>query len=400
MVPNQKRSQDFNVQRLFRDLDRTDIGDPEKLDALEALGLGGRLTWDDLLASSRVLLISAAGAGKTHECRETAKRLFADGKAAFFLTLEGIATTDLPLLFDAEQKARYHHWLADGHSEAHFFLDSADELLLSHGDFRLALRKLALAVDGQLHRARIVVTSRPIALDFDSFARELPVVEPAPPPNVVEDPDANFRRLISGEDRKEQLQAKKVTGDHDLQSGIRIVGLTPLSGEQIRQIAEQKQVKDITGLLAEIERKRAWEFARRPQELIEICAYWNEHQKLGTRFEQIVEDIRRKLQETGDRKRHIHLSDAKALEGAERLALAQVLTRKRTIRFSDLSLDAHEAEAAIDPSIILNDWPPRDRAELLQRPLFGFASYGRVRFHHRSASEFLAAQRLRLLSRN
>ncbi|WDA41917.1 hypothetical protein [Erythrobacter sp. BLCC-B19] len=400
MVPNQKRSQDFNVQRLFRDLDRTDIGDPEKLYALEALGLGGRLTWDDLLASSRVLLISAAGAGKTHECRETARRLFADGKAAFFLTLEGIATTELPLLFDAEQKARYRQWLADGHSEAHFFLDSADELLLSHGDFRLALRKLALAVDGQLHRARIVVTSRPIALDFDAFASELPVVEPAPPPNVVEDPDANFRRLISGEDRKEQLQAKKVTGDHDLQSGFRIVGLTPLSGEQIRQIAEQKQVKDITGLLAEIERKRAWEFARRPQELIEICAYWNEHQKLGTRFEQIVEDIRRKLQETGGRKRHIHLSDAKALEGAQRLALAQVLTRKRTIRFSDHSLDAHEAEAAIDPSIILNDWSPRDRAELLQRPLFGFASYGRVRFHHRSASEFLAAQRLRLLSRN
>jgi hypothetical protein len=55
-------------------------------------------------------------------------------------------------------------------------------------------------------------------------------------------------------------------------------------------------------------------------------------------------------------------------------------------------------DAAIDPSIILPDWSESDRAELLQRPLFGFASYGRVRFHHRSASEFLAAQRLRRLS--
>jgi hypothetical protein len=88
------------------------------------------------------------------------------------------------------------------------------------------------------------------------------------------------------------------------------------------------------------------------------------------------------------------LSDAKALEGAERLALAQILTRKRTIRFSDLSLDAAEQEAALDPSVILPDWPGREREELLQRPLFGFASYGRVRFHHRSAVEFLAAQRL------
>ena len=31
---------------------------------------------------------------------------------------------------------------------------------------------------------------------------------------------------------------------------------------------------------------------------------------------------------------------------------------------------------------------------LLERPLFGFASYGRVRFHHRSVLEFLAARRL------
>jgi hypothetical protein len=110
MVPVQKHSQDFNVQRLFRDLTREDVSDPEKLDALEAMGLGGRRTWDDLLLSPRVLMISAAGAGKTHECRETAKRLYADGKPAFFLTLEGVATTELSLLFDREQLARYHQW--------------------------------------------------------------------------------------------------------------------------------------------------------------------------------------------------------------------------------------------------------------------------------------------------
>lgn len=397
MAGAQKQSQSSTVQRSFRDLGREEISDAEKLDALGAMGLGGRLTWDDLLTSPRVLLISAAGAGKTHECRETARRLFADGKAAFFLTLEAVATTELSLLFDREQTLRYRQWLADGHSEAHFFLDSADELLLSHGDFRLALRKLALAIDGQLHRAKIVVTSRPIALDLEAFAGELPFVEPAPPPDIAEDPDAEFRRIISGEVRKQQSQTNKTPGDHDLQSGVRIVGLTPLNGEQIKQLAEGKRVKNIAALLAEIDHKRAWEFARRPQELIEICAYWNEYARLGTRSEQIAEDIRRKLKETGERKRHIRLSDARALDGAERLALAQVLTRKRTIRFSDLSLDAHEAEAAIDPSIILHDWSESNRAELLQRPLFGFASYGRVRFHHRSASEFLAAKRLRRL---
>ncbi|AQS89062.1 hypothetical protein AA101099_0506 [Neoasaia chiangmaiensis NBRC 101099] len=398
MAGAQKQYQNSTVQRSFRDLGRKEVSDPDKLDALGAMGLGGRLTWDDLLVLPRVLLISAAGAGKTHECRETARRLFADEKAAFFLSLEAVATTELSLLFDREQTMRYRQWLADGHSEAHFFLDSADELLLSHGSFRLALRKLTLAIGGQLHRAKIVVTSRPIALDFDAFASEVPVVEPAPPPDIARDPDAEFRRLISGEVRKQRSQTKKTPLDHDPQSGVRIVGLTPLSNEQIKQIAEVKKVKNIAGILAEIDHKRAWEFARRPQELIEICAYWNEYKRLGTRSEQIAEDIRHKLQETGERKRHIRLPDARALDGAERLALAQVLTRKRTIRFSDLSLDAHEAEAAIDPSIILHDWSESDRAELLQRPLFGFASYGRVRFHHRSTSEFLAAQRLQRLS--
>lgn len=139
--------------RTFRNLSREEIADPDRLEAYESMGLGDQTDWDDLLGSKRVLIVSAAGAGKTHECRERARRLFADGKAAFFLTLEGIFTNDIRFLFEPAQLARYKHWLADGHSEAHFFLDSADELLLSHGDFRLALRKLAAALDGQLHRA-------------------------------------------------------------------------------------------------------------------------------------------------------------------------------------------------------------------------------------------------------
>lgn len=380
--------------RTFRNLSREEIADPDKLEAYESMGLGGQTDWDDLLGSKRVLIVSTAGTGKTHECREQAKRLFAEGKAAFFLTLEGISTNDIRFLLEPMQLARYRHWLTDGHTEAHFFLDSADELLLSHGDFRLALRKLAAALDGQLHRASIVVTSRPIALDLDAFASELPVVPPPPEIEVADSPDEPFRRLISGEARKEHHAADKKSQDHDPETGVRIVGLTSLSQPQIEKLAGACGVKDVPALIAEIDRKRAWEFARRPQELIEICSYWNEHGQLGTRSQQVAEDIRRKLQETGERKRHVTLSDAKALEGAERLALAQILTRKRTIRFSDLSLDAAEQESATDPSIILDDRSENERAELLQRPLFGFASYGRVRFHHRSVVEYLAAQRL------
>lgn len=55
------------------------------------------------------------------------------------------------------------------------------------------------------------------------------------------------------------------------------------------------------------------------------------------------------------------------------------------------------SEAALDVSKILSDLNADERATLLERPLFGFASYGRVRFHHRSVVEYLAASRLEAL---
>lgn len=54
-------------------------------------------------------------------------------------------------------------------------------------------------------------------------------------------------------------------------------------------------------------------------------------------------------------------------------------------------------EAALDLSKVLTDWSADERSTLLERPLFGFASYGRVRFHHRSVVEYLAAKRLDVL---
>ena len=100
-----------------------------------------------------------------------------------------------------------------------------------------------------------------------------------------------------------------------------------------------------------------------------------------------------KLQPGDDRPEPAELSVDRATEGASRLALAMMVTRRMTIRHSAAS-DVIEDEAALDPAIILSDWNPNERRALLERPLFGFASYGRVRFHHRSVVEYLAAERL------
>ena len=52
---------------------------------------------------------------------------------------------------------------------------------------------------------------------------------------------------------------------------------------------------------------------------------------------------------------------------------------------------------ALDTSKYLKDWDATERSALLRRALFDPATYGRVRFHHRSVQEYLAAYRLKRL---
>lgn len=176
----------------------------------------------------------------------------------------------------------------------------------------------------------------------------------------------------------------------------RTVALMPLSDAQIVEFAKLQGVEDPGVLLDDLQKRNAQEFARRPQDLIELCADWREYKRIRTHRDQVATNVRIKLQPREDRPEPAELSVDKAIEGASRLALAMLVTRRMTIRHSAAS-DATEDEAALAPAIILSDWNPNERKALLERPLFGFASYGRVRFHHRSVAEYLAAERLHAL---
>jgi hypothetical protein len=73
------------------------------------------------------------------------------------------------------------------------------------------------------------------------------------------------------------------------------------------------------------------------------------------------------------------------------------LTHTRTIRSPDQALASDRAEGVLDPAEILSDWTEEERQTLLRRALFDPATYGRIRFHHRSVQEYLAACRLAAL---
>ncbi|TNI25310.1 NACHT domain-containing protein [Aeromonas veronii] len=379
------------IERTFKDIDEQQIFDADKQSFLTQLGWSDGLTWEALLRSKRILLISEAGSGKTHECREQARLLAAKGEAAFFVELASLASTHLRDLLGYEEEARFDLWLASQAEVATFFLDSYDELQLTRGSFRQALDRFVKGVQGHLGRVRVVITTRPIPFDGQLVRSKLPI-----PPQIklqsTEEKEREFASMALGE----HIPISSGQSNEDPIPEWRTVALMPLSNTQIVEFAEQKGVKNTAELLSDIERKNAFEFARRPQDLIELCADWRAGLQLRTHRQQVEASIRIKLKPRNREDRHelAELSIDKAIAGASRLALAMWLTRRLTIRHSAKSDNDQQGEVALDPSIILSDWTQEERQTLLERPLFGFASYGRVRFHHRSVSEFLAAKRL------
>ena len=153
------------IERTFQNIPDGKLGEADRQSFLIGLGWSGGTTWQDLLRSRRVLMISEAGAGKTHECREQAQRLWDAGEPAFFVALSALATGDLGSQLNEDEEARLCAWISSQSDVATFFLDSIDELKLSLGSFEQALKRFRKAIRSQLGRARIVMTTRPIPFD-------------------------------------------------------------------------------------------------------------------------------------------------------------------------------------------------------------------------------------------
>lgn len=374
------------IERTFLDIREGERHKADQQSFLVSLGWSRGTTWEVLLRSKRVLMISEAGAGKTYECRKQAERLWDQGEPAFFVELAALASSDLRSMLDDEEEARLDAWLSTQSDMATFFLDSIDELKLSQGSFEIALKRFKKVIGSQLRRARIVVTTRPIPFDEQLVRRVLPI--PSVP--LIETKGEIFAKIAMRKQVNPRAADKEETADW------RTVALMPLSDAQILEFASGQGVDNPSDLMNDLRKRNAQEFARRPQDLIELCADWREHKRIRTHRDQVAANVRVKLQPRDNRLEHSELSIDKAIEGASRLALVMLVTRRLAIRHS-AAYDTVENEAAIDPAIILSDWNQIDRKALLERPLFGFASYGRVRFHHRSVAEYLAAERLRTL---
>lgn len=385
-------SQFVDLSRRFRELTQADLDEPELLALANEDRYLPSLGWSELLEHPRLLVLAEAGSGKTREMQEQVARLRREGRHAFFIPLESLDRESLTDCLGANDEKLFNAWKVAGSADAYFFLDAVDELKLTQGKLERALRHFAKAVDGFLNQISVVITCRPSdwrpTVDMATLQETLPYAptEASPPPE-----DEVFLAALTearGSGTKE-TKPKSV--------GFRAMALLPLSERQIATFTASLGVSDTDALIQEIRTQDAWTFARRPLDLSELAATWNSSGKLGTRTEQHEANVNAKLKDDPDRADAGQLSDTRAREGAERLALAMTLTRTRAIWIPEQTVDVQRADGALDASVALGDWDHVQRRVLLSRGLFDPATYGRVRFHHRSVQEYLAAWRLRRL---
>ena len=393
----------IDLQRRFHELTDSELEETELLVSWSGYEFGPDIGWSEVLQYARVILLAEAGSGKTAEMREQTNRLTGEGRFAFFIPLEslgGDSNVDiLDILSVAEegQDERFKQWKTDGRKPAWFFLDAVDELKLTAGKLDRALSRLSRAMDGHLAHTRIIISCRPSdwrsGSDLNTVQHRLPVPE-VRRDSSVQPPEEVFMEALRHE-RGGQSHVAPEEDEIPNQGMVRTVAMLPMNDRQIKVFTEWRGMRDPAAFLTEIARQDAWIFARRPLDLNDLIEIWSSSGRLGTRAEQHEANITAKLKDDPERPDRGVLADTKARLGAERLALALALTRTRTIRSPDQALDRRRADGVLDAAAILPDWTPAERQTLLRRALFDPATYGRVRVHHRSVQEYLAAQRLR-----
>ena len=389
----------IDLGRRFHELTGQEVDDPESLAAWSDYLPGSTTGWPELLQHARVVLLAEAGAGKTEEMRQQAKRLVEKGKYAFFVALEDLDRQRIDDVLSTDEEKRFEQWKAAVDALAWFFLDAVDELKLTRGRLERALRRLSKGLEGRLDRARIIVSCRPSdwrpLLDTDTIQRTLRLPDKSardssePSEEVLLEALRHEYGLSTPEPREQREDAHP--------NAVHTFVMLPMSNQQIKRFAQRRGLPDVNEFLAAVRRDDAWSFARRPLDLVALMGTWKQSSRLGTRAQQHETNVTIKLQDNPDRPGNDVLSEARARDGAECLALALSLTRTRSIRSAEQALDTDRADGVLDLDGILPDWPAAERQALLRLALFDPATYGRVRFHHRSTEEYLAARRLRSL---
>lgn len=366
------RPEYIDLNRTFLDFDENSDVEGAAFKSYIA-GLTGETTWKKLLQSRYVVVLGEPGSGKTWELEAQPEKLRKDGFYAFFMRIDVLSAGTFEAAIDAHDTEFFRKWQTSL-QEATFFLDSVDEAKLkSPKAFQDALNVFVKGLGSAIERSRVVVSCRyyewRASTDKQEFMRRFSI--PIATSN---------RRRIS---RSKANEAPPI---------LSIVQLAPLDSERIKALATHRNTPDITGFMSAISLHNLWDFAGRPKDVENLVTYWQAHCRFGTRTEMIEYDISHKLKENSDREKPDPLTSGMSLQGAQCLAAAVIFCRCFNFIVPDDSIDPTLAADSLTPAEALpHDWTPKQVHALLDRAVFDEATYGRVRFHHRSIAEYLAA---------
>ena len=357
----------LDLDRRFVEIADDTLPDPTARRILARYDDGGT-DWKAILEHPRIVVLGEAGTGKTTEfCRQTAI-LKQAGTAAFFCRIEALAEFGLvQSLEPLEDEHLFTAWRNET-GPGVFFLDSVDEARLRDKDFRRALRNFRKELDqSALARATVLISCRPS--DWRGQDDRNAVTEILPPP-----PDKSGK-------------------PGDTLPPVKVFAFAPLNKERGKLLAATHGVTDADAMLQALSDAHAEDFADRPRDVEWVSRYWLSHRRIGSLTEMIEENIKEKLkEENSNRERRDPLTPDQGFDGARQLAAAVTFCKRDTVRLSDDGPGHDLAAEALDTRDALPGWTAAQRAFLLTRALFDEATYGRVRFHHRSVVEYLTAR--------
>jgi hypothetical protein len=319
------------------------------------------LGWNDLLQRRRVIVLGEPGSGKTWEFQNQARRISAASGFGFFVRLDQLASQ--PLVEALENKDDFVRW-KQSRAEALFFFDSVDEAKFrSISEFYSALDHLRSALSiGDLFRAKMFFSSRISEWQPSNDRLEFLQRFPVPPTSA--------------------------SPDEKIESGLFVVQIQPLSRGQVEHFISATRMAHAERFVQALDDCHAWDFARRPIDVRELAQFWAAQGRMGSLTEILEFDVGSKLRSRSARD-DLPLSDERARDGAEWLAAAVAFSRKFSFKVPD---DSSVVEALDARAYLPANWEEAQHRALLSRPIFDGAAYGRVRFHHRRLTEFLAAR--------
>jgi hypothetical protein len=358
------------LDRRFLEVD--DEIDPEEAAQKSYREMSGGLTWDELYLSRIIVVLGEAGSGRTWEVRKQAERLEQCGCASFVVPLQELVTSNLQGALGDSRAPRFNTWL-NTDDEGVFFLDAAEEAALKGVEcLDRAFERMAEGIRTAARRVTIVLTCR------------VSEWRPASHTHWIQ---TRFGQLLRGEEGARE-NAREAS---DQAPRLRIVQIAGLDRARIETLARHRGITDLESFRAQLDHADAWIFARRPKDVESLVRIYLDEGSLGGITALIQGDIKFKLRDTNGRFDRMNYD--RAFHGATFLAAASIMSRTISFALPDPAATVDRPAGTLAPlDCLTGDWTLDEARELFHRPLFDEATYGRVRFHHRDTSEFLAAE--------